>query len=149
MKTAQTPQTAPEAPVRVEFQVQFSGGRRGRGRGTSAKTSAPEPVEETSLNRLPKITRLLVLAYHFEALIRDGVVKDYAEIARLTGLSRARVTQLANLGLLSSPVQEAILGAPGSLAGVNRIVERDLRSLTTDAAWSAQRKGWAALMRRS
>ena len=41
--------------------------------------------------------------------VRDGVVKDYAEIARLTGLSRARVTQIVNLTLLAPAIQEEIL----------------------------------------
>src|SRR5713226_6060409 len=106
MKTAQTPQAAPEAPARVEFQVHFSGGPKGKVRGTSNSTVEPEPVEEASLNRLPKITRLLVLAHHFEALVREGVVKDYAEIASLTGLTRARVAQITNLTLLAPGIQE-------------------------------------------
>jgi hypothetical protein len=40
-------------------------------------------------SRLPRITRLLALAVRFEGLLRDGTVRDYAELARLGGASRA------------------------------------------------------------
>jgi len=58
---------------------------------------------------VPRIVHLLVLGHHFERLVRDGVVKDYAEIARLTGLGRARVTQVVNLMLLAPEIQENLL----------------------------------------
>ena len=35
----------------------------------------------------------MALAIHFDRLIREGKVKDYAVIARLGGVTRARVTQ--------------------------------------------------------
>ncbi len=56
----------------------------------------------------------------FERLVRDGVVKDYAEIARLTGLTRARVTQIVNLTLLAPDIQEKILLAQGERVSGSR-----------------------------
>jgi hypothetical protein len=53
--------------------------------------------------------RLMALAIHFDRLIRDGKVKDYAEVARLGGVTRARVTQVMNLLSLAPAVQEALL----------------------------------------
>lgn len=58
---------------------------------------------------MPRITRMLVLGYHFERLVREGTVKNYAEIARLTGLSRARVSQIASLVIMPASQQERIL----------------------------------------
>src|SRR2546425_11215479 len=111
-------QGIPESPARVEYSVQFSRGPKGRRLArqasgqpdpTHATGSVPAPSKTASASSVPKITRLLVLGHHFERLVRDGVVKDYAEIARLTGLTRARVTQIVNLTLLAPDLQEAIL----------------------------------------
>ena len=151
MKPSLTPQAAQEAPVRVEFQVQFSGGPKSRRRAeaetdaatpteqpASATTSRPEPVKGASLDRIPKITRLLVLGHHFEKLVREGMVKDYAEIARLTGLSRARVTQVVNLTLLAPEIQEAVLASPRAIYHSNHITERELRHIANLWDWKSQ-----------
>jgi len=152
VKPAHTPQAEPEAPVRVEFQVQFADGPKGRRQArvtqptehpeqessaTSVDSPAQEPVRKASLNRVPKITRLLVLGYHFEKLVREGIVKDYAEIARLTGLSRARVTQIANLTLLAPETQERILPIPAPTSGPY-LTEHNLRHHATEVDWKAQ-----------
>jgi hypothetical protein len=42
-------------------------------------------------------------------MVRRGEVKGYVELARRHGLSRARVTQIASLTLLSPSLQEALL----------------------------------------
>jgi hypothetical protein len=86
--------------------------------------------------RVPKIARLLVLGHHFERLVRDGVVKDYAEIATLSGLTRARVTQITNLLLLAPEMQEAILTLPGD----SRITERHLRPIAALVEWQRQQE---------
>jgi hypothetical protein len=94
----------------------------------------PEPVNGFSLDRIPKITRLLVLGHHFENLVRKGAVKDYAEIARLTGLSRARVTQITNLTLLPPNFQERILFPTAGFL----FVERDARTVAAPIDWHSQ-----------
>jgi len=38
----------------------------------------------------------MALAIRFDGLIRDGKVKDQAELARLGHVSRARLTQIMN-----------------------------------------------------
>jgi len=47
--------------------------------------------------RVPRVSRLMALAIRFEGLIRDGVVRNQAELARLEHVSRARVSQIMNL----------------------------------------------------
>jgi hypothetical protein len=42
-------------------------------------------------------------------LIQQGVVKDYADLARLGQVSRARITQIMNLLNLAPDIQEPIL----------------------------------------
>jgi hypothetical protein len=59
------------------------------------KTAAPAPP------RIPRITRLMALAIKFQAMIDRGEVKDYADLARLGIVTRARITQIMNLSLLA------------------------------------------------
>lgn len=75
------------------------------------------------------------LAYHWEQLVREGVVRDYADIARLAGLTRARVTQIVNLMLLDPALQEEVLlnGRP-----TERLSERRLRIAVSMPDWKAQ-----------
>jgi hypothetical protein len=142
----------------VDFQVQFSGGPKGRRQAkaetnaappteqpASATTSRPEPVKEASLDRIPKITRLLVLGLHFEKLVREGVVKDYAEIARLTGLTRARVTQITNLTLLAPSIQEDLLAFLPGREARKILTEHEMRFLTAPLDWEEQQRIWALL----
>jgi hypothetical protein len=147
---AATP-AAPERTARVEFKVRFSE-KKGKGRrptriaaaegvGDSADVSGEtEAMKAPEIDpaQIPKLTRLLVLGHHFERLVRDGAVKDYAEIARMTGLSRARVTQMVNLTLLAPRIQEAALcdQPPAPLAP--QIRENLLRRLATETDWSGQ-----------
>ena len=64
---------------------------------------------ESASAQVPRITRLLALATKFEGLLQQGVVKDYAELARLGQVSRARVTQIMNLLSLAPDIQQQIL----------------------------------------
>ncbi len=82
--------------LRVEFTMP-----RPRQKRPETDTAPKDPV--------PCIARLLALAHKWEGMVRRDEVKDYAEIARLMGLSRARVTQICNLVLLSPDLQERLL----------------------------------------
>jgi hypothetical protein len=43
----------------------------------------------------------MALAIHFDGLIQSGAVTNYAELARLGNVTRARVTQIMNLLMLA------------------------------------------------
>jgi len=82
------------AEPRIEFKVHFEPSRRGRKRAVvGEKPAEPAPTP----GNLPRVTKLMALAIRFDGLIRDGEVADYAEIARLGHVTRARVTQIMNL----------------------------------------------------
>ena len=49
------------------------------------------------------------MAIHFDELLRGCVVADYAELARLGHVSRARISQVMNLLSLSPDIQEEVL----------------------------------------
>ena len=59
-----------------------------------------------------RITKLLALAIRMEHLVGAGEVNAYAKLARMKNVSRARITQIANLTLLAPDIQEAILFLP-------------------------------------
>jgi hypothetical protein len=77
---------------------------------------------------------MLVLGHHLERLVRDGVVKDYAQIAHLTGLTSARLTQIVNLRLLAPGIQEALL----TLSRKSHFAERNLRPVAALVDWKQQ-----------
>jgi hypothetical protein len=86
----------------------------------------PDPV--------PRISRLMALAIHFDGLIRKGVVRDYADLARLGGVSRARITQIMNLLNLPPWKQEELLFLAGG-SGRAEVTERDVRRHSFTASW--------------
>ena len=111
------------------------------GAGTHEVDKAPARVENP-LKRAPRITRLLALALKFEGLIHQGVIKDYAELARLGQVSRARVTQIMNLLNLSAHTQEQILAWTEAAPGTESVRETTVRALSSEVNWSRQRELW-------
>ncbi len=65
-------------PLSIECEVHFH--RCGRGRKELEAGAAPPPPTP---GRVPRAARLLALAHRLERLVRTGVVRDYAELARL------------------------------------------------------------------
>ena len=67
---------------------------RQRPRRDTNTTSPAGPAPPVAAGRVPRIARLMALALRFEELVRTGAVRDYAELARLGQVSRARITQI-------------------------------------------------------
>jgi hypothetical protein len=61
---------------------------------------------------LPRISKLMAFAIRFDGLVRSGEVRDYADLARLGYVTRARITQIMNLLNLAPDIQESILFLP-------------------------------------
>ena len=128
----------------VECNVRFERGRRSRKRMKVRQPGSPEPPAPDPGN-VPRVSRLMALAIRFDRLLRDGAVKDYADLARLGGVTRARLTQIMNLRLLAPDIQEAILFLPRTTKGKDQICERHLRSIAATPDWRKQRKLWREL----
>ena len=109
---------------------------------TACDAAVPEQTDTraTAAPHVPKITLLLVLGHHFEHLVRDGVVRNYSEIARQTGLTRARVTQIANLTMLAPEIQDEVLILGDSDGSSRKSHERELRWVVALADWREQRQ---------
>ena len=132
------------ATFTVECDVHFAAGRGSRKhmREGPAPAAAP-PVEP---GRVPRLSRLMALAIRFDRLVRQGEVADYADLARLGHVTRARVTQIMNLLLLAPDIQEEILSLPRTQRGFDPISERRVRAITSVPDWRKQRRMWKELV---
>jgi len=98
----------------------------------------PERKQSIPAGRVPRIARLLALAYRIDGMIRSGELRDWADAARMAGLTRARMTQIANLLLLAPRIQEGILNLSHVIGGEDPITERSLREVAAQADWQSQ-----------
>ena len=80
-------------------------------------------------------------------LVDEGVVRDYAELARLGHVSRARITQIVRLNLLAPDLQEALLFLPRVERGRDPIREHAVRPIAATVDWRKQRRMWGGLAR--
>jgi hypothetical protein len=87
----------------------------------------------------------MALAIRFEQLIRVGEVTDYAELARLGHVTRARITQIMNLRLLAPDIQEQLLFLPRVERGRASIHLRQLQTIASVPDWRKQRKLWVTI----
>ena len=79
-------------------------------------------------------------------MIRDGVVVDQAELARLGHVTRARLTQIMNLLCLAPDIQEEILFVPVTEQGRDAMTEKQLRAIAAIPNWRRQRRMWRDLL---
>lgn len=93
--------------LRVEFSVAVA-----RRRASKPAPEAGAKAERLRVDRAARRARNLALAYWIDGLVRSGEVEDLAGVARMCGVSRARVGAL--MSLLGAPAaeQERLLGPP-------------------------------------
>ena len=97
-----------------------------------------------SVTSIPRVARLMALAIRFEGLVREGAIQDYAKLARLGGVTRARIAQITKLLQLAPDLQEQILFLPE----IKRLNERNLRAIVHQLDWSKQRRMFQKIMPR-
>ena len=115
---------------------------RQRPRGNTNTTSPSGQAPPVAAGRVPRIARLLALALRFDGLIRSGAVRDYAELARLGHVSRARITQILSLLHLAPDLQEQILFLPRIQKGRDPIHLDHIQRLASILDWHTQRRRW-------
>jgi len=122
-------------PQEVTYTLDFCSGKHSR-RADQACSGRQASDGDAAAGPLPRIARLLALAIRFEGLLRDATIRDYAELARLGRVTRARMTQIMKLLDLAPDIQEQILFLP-FIQGLN---ERNLRPLASRIDWEEQRR---------
>jgi len=124
----------------VTKQVHF-----GHGRGRRKVMKEGEAPKAESLGCIPRVSRLMALAIHMQELVDKNEVVDYADLARLAHVSRARITQVMNLLHFAPDVQEEILFLPPTDGRRAPIRERMLRPIAAVPDWRKQCKMWKEL----
>jgi hypothetical protein len=113
----------------IKYALDFRASRR-----SLPKTFHPSPTDSDD-SAIPRIARLMALAIRFDDLLRAEEFRDYAEMAHLGRVTRARMTQIMKLLNLAPDIQEQILFLP-PLKGLN---ERNLRPIVSLIDWNEQR----------
>ena len=137
-KTASEPRGDGAIQVEVTLPVRYR-------RQESRKGGQPDSgFDAESRLRIPRITRLMALAIKFQEMVDHGEVRDYADLARLGYVTRARLTQIMNLLLLASDLQEQLLLSATATA----VQERHVRNVVKVAEWQEQRKCFTLALER-
>jgi hypothetical protein len=116
-----------------------------RAKGRKQIRPSRESTRPANPSRVPRIAKLMALAIRFEGLIRAGVVRDYADLARLGHVTRARITQVMNLLQLAPDLQQQLLFLPLTEQGRDAILLRDLQPIASILDWKKQRSLWQQL----
>ncbi|MEX0716599.1 MAG: hypothetical protein WD066_08430 [Planctomycetaceae bacterium] len=127
----------------LTFTREFRVERSGRGR---RRFRDPRLTPDVPRGTIPRVTKLMALALRFDQLIRDGLVADQAELARLGHVSRPRVTQIMNFLNLAPDIQEELLFLPRTERGCDPISEHDVRPIAGTMDWRKQRRMLSALI---
>ena len=116
--------------------------RAGDERGRQSVSHRTRTEAEPACPAIPRIARLMALAIRFDGMLRDETIQDYAELARLGRVTRARITQIMKLQHLAPDIQEQILFLP-LIKGLN---ERNLRTIVSRIDWRDQRRLFKKIM---
>jgi hypothetical protein len=114
-------------------------------RGRNGRPKPPPLPADLPEGNIPRIARLMALAHHFEGLRQQGTVTDYADLARLGGVTRARITQIMSLLNLAPEIQENILFLPRTTQGRDPISTRSILPIAQEMDWKKQRNQWKRL----
>jgi len=94
----------------------------------------------------PRIAEVLALAIGFDDLIRRGLARDHADLARLGCISKERISQIMRLLWLAPDIQQEILTLPRTPRGRYQVGEVALRKVASMRLWSEQRVAWGRLL---
>lgn len=125
------PKGSAEVNEKYEQEIPLNWARR------AGRPAKPKPTAVPPPACIPRTTRLMALAIKFQEMVDRGEVRDYADIARLGFVTRARLTQIMNLLLLAPNIQEVLLSE--MLPMQNSIPERTLRAVVQMVLWEDQK----------
>ncbi|MCC6672178.1 MAG: hypothetical protein IT458_14040 [Planctomycetes bacterium] len=136
---AAAPAVQARTGLTVEVEVHVARGHRGRKRLRAGPLPVPADAAPPA-RPVPRIARLMAMAITMQDLVDRGVVRDYAALARLAGVTRARITQVMALVNLAPGIQEEVLLRSRSLE------EREVRRVAALSRFELQRAAWRGLL---
>ena len=110
-----------------------------------SSAGSPDRPPHTNPGRLPRVTQVLALAIQFEDMLHQGEAKDYADLGRLCGLCRERVSQIIRLIFLAPDIQVELLYLPPIPTGQYPVSETAVRKIANLLCWAEQRDRWVSL----
>lgn len=132
--------------------------RRKRAVVATSRDAGPLPPEppagsrgatDADEGRVPRVARLMALAIRFDQLLREGVVANQSELAKLARVTQPRMTQIMNLLHLAPDLQEEVLFASPAAGGREVMTEPGLRGIAALPRWAEQRARVAPMLRRA
>jgi hypothetical protein len=96
---------------------------------------------ETDPERLPRVTRVLALALSFQDMIATGAAKNHEDLAKRTGVTAERLSQVMKLVWLAPAIQQEILYLPGC-GGKHPLTECVVRAIAAKWSWAEQMDLW-------
>jgi hypothetical protein len=129
--------------ITITRQVHFNGGFRGNRR--RLEEGPPPEIVTREPGRVPRVSRLLALAWRLDERLRRGEMASFAEVAALGHVTRARVSQIMNLLNLAPDIMEAVLFLPRTVRGRDPLIVRDLQPIASIPDWRKQRVLWQQL----
>lgn len=128
-----------DGPLLVEVAIPLRKRHSNRSPGVQIVPAAESPGPP----RIPRVTRLMALAIKFQGIVDRGEVRDYADLARLGYVTRARITQIMNLLNLAPDIQEQLLLPAYPPTVPLAIGERHIRWVVSVVDWCEQRRRWS------
>lgn len=127
-------------PPSLECEIHFDRQRRRK-----VIATGPTPIRPDQPGRVPRVARLMALAIRCDELIRAGEIENYAQLATIGHVTRARVSQIMSLLHLAPDLQESVLRLPRTEQGRDPIALRLLLTVAAIADWRKQRRLWREL----
>jgi hypothetical protein len=133
--------------VERRFHLKTRPGRSGGYRNLTQAGKDPQhelhEIEEDHDSSVHPFARRMAMAIECKRLIDEGIVETAAELSRIAGVTRARMTQVLNLTLLAPDIQEMLL----ELNPSDKIDRHAVRRATQCLVWSEQRETLTLLER--
>ena len=125
----------------------FALGRRRGADREEEHNDGTASAASVSPGRVPRMARLLALAWHIDGLVRSGALASYAVAARLGHVSRARMSQIVSLLNLAPDLQEQLLLLQRPARSRQSLTLRQVLTLAAVPDWHEQRRRWRKLRR--
>lgn len=131
-----------EAGATLDFEVHFARGTAGK---RVIRRGAEPALPPVSAGHVPRLSRLMALAIRFDEMIQRGEAEDFAQLADLGHVTRARMSQIIALLSLAPDIQEEILFLPLVRGDREAVSEREIRPVVAEPTWGKQRAMWRSL----
>lgn len=119
----------------IKLDIHFAPGNRSH----RVLRKGKQPIHSKS-TRLPRVTRLMGLAFKYELLLAKEWVISHGELADLAGVDRSQVSSILRLRLLAPDIQEWLIHLPETEKGNDPVGFMQLRDIAAIPSWETQRK---------